>query len=203
SLRDALEDASEASGQQDFVNLAWWWTRRGGKTVEQRGFAKTLEYIGKVLNEQGPFDGILGFSQGGSLATIIAALLEGRDGPSFGIEVNHPPMKFIVLAGAFRAEAPQYEYIYAKPVENTASFHMMGIYDTVVGIEKPRQLLKAFTNPVAFEFEGGHFIPQTPKCIRAMTEFLVPLIPGLQAKPSPDNVIEHPLTPPQETTQAN
>ncbi|KAJ2334666.1 hypothetical protein GGI00_001745 [Coemansia sp. RSA 2681] len=158
-----------------------------------------MEFIGKVLNEQGPFDGILGFSQGGSLAVIIAALLEGREGPSFGIEVSHPPIKFVVLAGAFKAEAPQYQYIYDKPLANTPSLHMMGTYDTVVGIEKPRQVLKMFEDPVVFEFDGGHFIPQTPKCIRTMTEFLVPHVPGLQPKPSADNAPEQPPTPPQET----
>ncbi|KAJ1821231.1 hypothetical protein LPJ60_002746 [Coemansia sp. RSA 2675] len=199
SLRDALEDSSESSGNQDFVNLSWWWTRRGGKTIELRGFTKTMEYIGKILNEQGPFDGILGFSQGGCLAVVIAALLEGRDGPAFGIEVNHPPIKFLVVAGAFETEAPQYQYIYDKPLANTPSMHMMGTYDTVVGIAKPRQLLKMFENPVVFEFDGGHFIPQTPKCVRTMTEFLVPHIPGLQPKPSTDIVPEHPPTPPLES----
>ncbi|KAJ2008599.1 hypothetical protein H4R26_000075 [Coemansia thaxteri] len=178
SLRDALEDKSDSSDE------------KGGKTIELRGFTKTLQYVGKILNEQGPFDGILGFSQGGSLAVIISALLDGRDGPSFGVEVNHPPIKFVVLAGAFMADAPQYQYIYAKPLANVASMHMMGTYDTVVGVEKPRELLKMFTDPVAFEYDGGHYIPQMPKCIRTMTEFLVPLIPGIQQSADSNNASE-------------
>jgi hypothetical protein len=39
-----------------------WWFLKDGERYE--GEKVSFEYIGKVLDEQGPFDGLLGFSQG-------------------------------------------------------------------------------------------------------------------------------------------
>ncbi|KAJ2146568.1 Ovarian cancer-associated protein 2, partial [Coemansia sp. RSA 564] len=71
----------DASIAREFTNLGWWWMRRG-RSFEARGIGKTMDLISKVLTEQGPFDGILGFSQGASLAIVISALLANpSDGP--------------------------------------------------------------------------------------------------------------------------
>lgn len=39
------------------------------------GFDESVEHIHKALVEQGPFDGVMGFSQGGCMAMIVAALV--------------------------------------------------------------------------------------------------------------------------------
>ncbi|KAJ1662229.1 hypothetical protein IW140_006093 [Coemansia sp. RSA 1813] len=168
------------SMHKDFTNLAWWWARKS-KTTEYRGLEKAFAQVGKVLNEQGPFDGILGFSQGACLGIIISALLDSRakDGSGFGIEVNHPPIKFMVLAGAFLLSEPNYQYLYATKL-NIPSFHMSGEYDTVITREEAHAANRIFENPVVFDFVGGHYIPQTPQCNRAMTSFVAPFIPGVQ-----------------------
>ncbi|KAJ1907867.1 hypothetical protein LPJ81_000479 [Coemansia sp. IMI 209127] len=166
----------------DFTNLAWWWARKS-KTTEYRGLEKALRQMGEILNEQGPFDGILGFSQGGCLGIIVSALLAGRtqsDGLGFGMEVNHPPIKFMVLAGPFLLNDPRYQYLYSEKL-NIPSFHMSGEYDTVITREEAHASSDVFVDPVVFDFVGGHYIPQTPQCNRAMASFVAPFIPGVQA----------------------
>ncbi|KAJ2521135.1 hypothetical protein H4217_001587 [Coemansia sp. RSA 1939] len=174
----------------DFKNLAWWWSRKS-KTVEYRGLEQSLEQVGRVLNEQGPFDGILGFSQGACLAIIIAALLGGRaeHGPGFGIEVTHPPIKFLVLAGAFLLSEPGYKYLYAEKI-NVPSFHMSGEYDTVIPRDEARAASSIFESPVLFDFVGGHFIPQTPQCASAMAAFVAPFVPGVLGDSADDSVAD-------------
>lgn len=43
------------------------------------GFDESVEHIFKALVEQGPFDGVMGFSQGGCMAMIVAALVSRPD----------------------------------------------------------------------------------------------------------------------------
>eukprot|EP01066_Platyproteum_vivax_P014079 Platyproteum_vivax@DN6335_c0_g1_i1.p1 len=55
----------------------WWFmdeTTKVYKRVED-----TLERVADMLELQGPFDGILGFSQGGNLANIVSALQQAQD----------------------------------------------------------------------------------------------------------------------------
>ncbi|KAJ1812642.1 hypothetical protein LPJ75_003553 [Coemansia sp. RSA 2598] len=179
SLRFSMQD----EGQQpagEFTNLGWWWWKQTGKKTELRGIGKTMELLATVLEEQGPFDGIMGFSQGASLAILLAQLLHTKqDCLRFPREVSHPPVKFLVLAGAFGVEPEEYQGIYENRLD-TPSLHMMGEYDTVIDIERSRRMAAVFESPVCFEFSGGHFIPQTTECLRVVQRFLAPFIPGIK-----------------------
>lgn len=44
-----------------------------------RGLEEALETVAQALNKLGPFDGILGFSQGAALAALVCALGQGGD----------------------------------------------------------------------------------------------------------------------------
>ncbi|KAJ2158219.1 Ovarian cancer-associated protein 2 [Coemansia sp. RSA 552] len=178
SLHMTTGDLSHGNSASDFTNLAWWWMRRD-RSFEARGIGKSLRMIGKVLAEQGPFDGVLGFSQGAALAIVIAALLQGGQasgGPLSLGDVDHPPFRFMVLAGAFELEVPEYSYLYADRID-IPSLHLAGEYDTVISPERSQQVRSFFVAPELFEFVGGHFIPQSPQCARVMRSFLAPFIP--------------------------
>ncbi|KAJ2078251.1 hypothetical protein H4R24_004618 [Coemansia sp. RSA 988] len=181
SLHMTTGDLEEAEVESEFTNLAWWWMRRG-ESFEARGLGKTLDFIGKVLNEQGPFDGIMGFSQGACLAIVITLLLRGSsaDGPLSLGEVDHPQIKFLILAGAFQLEVPEYGYLYAEKVD-VPSLHITGTYDTVVEPERSQLVQSFFESPEVFEFVGGHFIPQSPKCAKVMRAFLARFVPGIES----------------------
>ncbi|KAJ1882845.1 hypothetical protein H4R99_003344 [Coemansia sp. RSA 1722] len=178
SLRFATQDEN-LQPANDFTNLGWWWWKQTGKNTELRGIGKTMDLLATVLEEQGPFDGIMGFSQGASLAILLAQILHTKnEALQFPREVNHPPIKFLVLAGAFEVEPKEYHGIYENKLD-TPSLHMMGEYDTVIDIERSRKMAAVFKSPVCFEFRGGHFIPQTTECVKVVQEFLAPFIPGI------------------------
>ena len=59
--------------------LGWWFSDVDYFKSTQvsdyvKGFDESLKEVEKVFEEKGPFDGILGFSQGGSMVGLICAL---------------------------------------------------------------------------------------------------------------------------------
>ena len=54
-----------------------WWRRRGDtEPYYYEGMELGLNSLAQTLKEEGPFDGVIGFSQGGSAAGLVASLLE-------------------------------------------------------------------------------------------------------------------------------
>ncbi|OJJ78254.1 hypothetical protein ASPBRDRAFT_114673 [Aspergillus brasiliensis CBS 101740] len=129
-----------------------------------------LETIANVIKTEGPFDGVVGFSQGAAMAAIVAALLEpGReemmkkfqvDGSEFeetgenvkGFEVpsawwenvksvGQPPLKFAVCYSGFRAPGPRYRGFYEGGVK-TPVLHVLGSLDAVVDEGRSRALIE-------------------------------------------------------------
>lgn len=71
-----------AVAEEEEPDAFGWWVRRGeGEPYTYWGMDKGFERIAQALREEGPFDGVLGFSQGASAAAMVASLLEpGRRG---------------------------------------------------------------------------------------------------------------------------
>mmetsp|Transcript_47862 Transcript_47862/g.112999 ORF Transcript_47862/g.112999 Transcript_47862/m.112999 type:complete len:1463 (+) Transcript_47862:116-4504(+) len=73
SASDAAAEA-EDDAAQDGVRKAWFNVRDKDGTVEYEGLHSTVRYVDEYAKHHGPFDGVLGFSQGGCLAAILAAI---------------------------------------------------------------------------------------------------------------------------------
>ena len=60
----------------------WWFSRENDyfksndETDCDKGFDTSLELIEKTFQEAGPFDGVLGFSQGAALASLLCLMRE-------------------------------------------------------------------------------------------------------------------------------
>ena len=54
-----------------FKGPFYGWYIYDEKTKERKGFMKGIAYIINYINEHGPFDGLLGFSQGSIICRII------------------------------------------------------------------------------------------------------------------------------------
>ena len=76
----AAYNAREAIDDQEELD-AWGWWRKDYATGQYIEIEKGLDALASILESQGPFDGVIGFSQGAAAAGILASLLEpGRRG---------------------------------------------------------------------------------------------------------------------------
>lgn len=170
---------------------AWgWWRRKGdAEPYTYAGMERGLARAAEALRAAGPFDGVVGFSQGGALAGMVAALLEpGRreafeaaqprggmrfpdsfeDDSGFITGVVHPPLRFAVSYSGFGAAAnPLYQAFY-EPKIATPMLHFLGSVDTVVEERRSLRLVEACADGGAggrrvVYHPGGHFLPSSQK----------------------------------------
>jgi len=189
----------DAKGENDVYG---WWTKTssidttGKEKVEYTGLEDSFSFLAEVLNTQGPFDGVLGFSQGACCAIMLASLLEvGRKeefkkdtkGIPFplilesGDEVVHRPFKFAVSYSGFRPPPNKGYDAFYKGGLSTPTLHFIGSVDTVVEESKCLELVEACKIPLQGEKEihkvvyhpGGHFVPSSQKqAVGALVAFM-------------------------------
>lgn len=159
------------------------------------GIEAGLDVVGGILREKGPFDGVLGFSQGGALSAMVAALLEPgrrrvfdeahgkRGGMAFpgswvdaggegGLCGGHPPMKFAVVYSGFKAtENKLYRGFYEGGVQ-TPVLHFLGGVDTVVEEARSLRLVEVTGEKELVRHPGGHGIASGRVFVGALVGFM-------------------------------
>lgn len=116
---------------------AWWFaeSREDGQYRKFVKFEETLRYLRNILEKEGPFDGIFGFSQGAACGAILTALVEQPSldpifaAPSENPDVQWPPapFKFAVLSAGFYPLDPRANACFngdTKP--KTPTLHVLG-----------------------------------------------------------------------------
>jgi predicted esterase len=200
--------ASEAPGELD----AWaWWRRKGdGEPYTYEGLETGLARIAEVMKAQGPFDGVVGFSQGGACAAMVASLLEpGRrtafeekqkDGgmrfpESFESDTEgaiHPPLKFAVSYSGFAARGMNPYHAFYEPKIQTPVLHFLGTQDVVVEEARSLALVKACEHAddkYVVYHPGGHFLPSTQKAsVNALIGFIKEVLHGEEGKKEEESV---------------
>ncbi|KAM5181940.1 esterase OVCA2 [Mantella aurantiaca] len=114
------------------------------------GLEQSLQAVAKAFSELGPFNGILGFSQGAALVAMICALKQRQD-PRFQFD-------FAILVAGFKSLSTEHAEFYQQPI-TVPSIHVYGDTDTVIPGEMSQELASYFVNPVLVTHTGGHYIP--------------------------------------------
>ncbi|BFZ58660.1 hypothetical protein PYCC9005_005724 [Savitreella phatthalungensis] len=165
SERARLDQLGNEASEGSF---AWW--RADEEKQEFTGIDKTMSLLKDVLEKQGPFDGAMGFSQGGGLVGMLAPLLEKQGNPL--LDTTHPPLKFAVVFSGFRARFPKYNWIY-EPPSTTPTLHVIGRNDPIVTPDRSRTLVDVNTQPQILEHPGSHFVPSGAPQRNAVVDFVV------------------------------
>lgn len=164
--------------------------------VVYEGIEQGLQSVAECIRAEGPFDGVVGFSQGAAAAAMVASLLEGSVRKeafeanaggmgypsSFLGEVDgfvQGPLKFAVCYSGFRAPGRLYEAFY-EPRIRTRVLHVLGQVDVVVDEVRGMQLVGACEGGKGrvVVHPGGHFVPSQKPWLDAVVGFVKQCMEG-------------------------
>eukprot|EP01035_Chromulina_nebulosa_P024349 gene24349-31688_t len=146
----------------DDVRMKTWFNRSTDGEVDMQSLEETLAMLVDIWDSSCiPFDGCLGFSQGGTLATLIACMPNRFRNLKFCICVGAPNFKGF---GGIPEIVPSY----------VRSLHFAGKSDAVVSIEMSRALAARYaeSNTKFITHEQGHCIPMKAEVMNEIKNFL-------------------------------
>ena len=174
SAPHVIPGAANRSRAENEQERGWWFSRPEksynalDKTEHCIGFEDTLKLIQETFESQGPFDGVMGFSQGAALLSLLCVL---RSDPSNDID-----FKFTIFFAGFKSLVSPHASMYSGHSIDCPSFHTIGSTDAVIPSQSSEELLDMFVKPVAYRHDGGHYVPASPQLRTAITEFITPFM---------------------------
>ncbi|KAF2283922.1 hypothetical protein GH714_017269 [Hevea brasiliensis] len=169
-----LDGPFPAQGKSDvegiFYPPYYEWYQSNQDFTEYRNFEECVAYMEDYMINHGPFDGLLGFSQGAFLSAAVPGMQ--AQGVAF---TRVPKIKFLVIIsgskfGGYKFRQPKLAAnAFSSPIE-CPSLHIIGEKDFLKpgGID----LLESFVNPVVIHHPKGHIIPRLGQSI----VFMIPSI---------------------------
>ncbi|KAJ2810584.1 hypothetical protein H4S07_002585 [Coemansia furcata] len=143
-----------------------WWNRRQEPEHIWTEVQASLELIARTVEEEGPFDGVLGFSQGAGMAVIALAK---------GIKMGG----FAILVAGFLPDMREFAEALKEGPISIPALVVIGETDEIVPAERGRLLAeKAFAQGLAqvLSHEGGHFLPCNAAWRAKYREFLTSVL---------------------------
>ena len=122
------------------------------------GWDKSLELLEGVRMTKGPFDVVLGFSQGAAAAALLAVAWK---------------VPACVTAGGYVARGHPLAAALELGEHPVRTLHAAGANDTLVTETASQELASLFQRPVFFAHDGGHAIPGTDEFRSAFVELLM------------------------------
>jgi len=146
-----------------------WWDPKIPMTADTH--SQLFQYVGDAIKKEGNIDGVLGFSQGASMASLLCST-EAHE------KLQWTP-KVAVLFGGYTDNA--YDLLTLQAImPQVHSLHMYGINDNVVPAKRSQDLAtifkKAQAQVVEYSHGQGHVVPKAPEAVQAIKDFLDPHI---------------------------
>ncbi|XP_053703349.1 esterase OVCA2 [Synchiropus splendidus] len=170
-LRESVPSSScETEEEEDDVR-GWWFSDTQARSFsaqqaceESSGLDESVAAVREAVESQGPFDGVLGFSQGAALVAMLCSLQEQKLEPLFHF-------RFAVLVAGFRSACAAHQRFYSATIR-MPSLHVFGQEDRVIPEAMSRDLLPTFLDPQVLTHAGGHFVPAASAHRQTYQDFL-------------------------------
>lgn len=156
--QSSIEDESVPLEEQP---RAWWRADDQGRYLQ---FDDSIEYLNDELQREtkdnGPFDGVFGFSQGAGFAAILASAFEDPSRyPKLKLPKGQGPLRFCIAVSGFRARDDSLSKLYPSQGIRTPILHVLGRADQIVDEDRAQTLVQAAANSRVEYHESGHVIP--------------------------------------------
>lgn len=165
------ENGSGPAHGPDEDPKGWWFSDVQARSFnaqqqceESLGLDDSMTVVREAVKAQGPFDGILGFSQGAAFVPMLCSLQERKLEPEFNF-------RFAILVAGFRSACTQHQVFYDATLQ-IPSLHVFGLEDRIIPDNMSRDLLSSFQDPVVLTHPGGHFVPAASAHRQTYQDFL-------------------------------
>ena len=160
---DAPHHLPTAAGQMVAMRV-WWQT--DADAVPYCGWPASLEALRAFWRRHGPFDGALGFSQGGAVACLMAGLAHATPG-------EFPGLRFVVVAGSPAPDLTYFPDVDLRGPLPCPSLHFVGRADAAVPPAESAALAETwFARAQVHRHEQGHVFPTRGPDVAAVQAFL-------------------------------
>lgn len=156
------------------------------------GLHKSLAVLAAVLGAQGPFDGVIAFSQGTVVGAMVASLLQGvtrysayesalrqssdiLEYPEAYLDISHPPFKFAIFYASRVGMGAYSDWLYRFPLIETPFCHFFGQLDPMVSHEERDEVTAKLCGAEGSRMVihvGGHFVPTDNNSIDHASRFV-------------------------------
>ncbi|KAK3331356.1 serine hydrolase-domain-containing protein [Apodospora peruviana] len=181
---------------------SWAWFRKdeasGNYRLLEEGMMKLAEVIsssltqdvqdgdvvvatGEESEEEATIDGVIGFSQGGSMAAMLASAMEiperevGTEHEGWVKKVREAnrtkALKFAVIYSGFYAVPADLAWLW-EPKVKTPTLHFIGSLDTVVDESRSQGLVERCQDPLVVVHPGGHYVPVNKEWVMPLVGFI-------------------------------
>lgn len=158
-------------------------TRSWSRQLDESSWHKSLQSIAKAFQTEGPFDGVLGFSQGAAMAAALCRLQlhEERKAPLDLVKFH-----FVCLfsgftpAHGFNVGGEEVDKVgTTSPFSCFPSLHVCGASDEIITSRRSKSLAADYfglgadnSNAVFLEHTGGHLVPSDKHIRDGFQDFL-------------------------------
>ncbi|KAI9219240.1 serine hydrolase FSH [Blastocladiella britannica] len=155
---------TEAEASSDEGQLAWWTRDHESNAASPAiGIGASLALLNAHIRDHGPYDGVLGFSQGAAMAAVLAMEREQQH--------TDAPMFYLLVSG-FVPRDPAILTQFAVSACTAPSMHIWGTADEWVPPAWSRGLANSFTTAEVFEHAGAHFVPSDGDARKAIAAWI-------------------------------
>ncbi|XP_059289613.1 dihydrofolate reductase-like [Lycium ferocissimum] len=129
------------------------WFQYNEDFTEYQNLEQCISHLCEYITSKGPFDGLLGFSQGATLSALLLGYMEQGK-----ILKEHPPMKLFVSISGAKFRDPSISNVAYKDIIKAKSVHFIGEKDW---LKLPSQeLTTTFEKPLIIRHPQGHTVPR-------------------------------------------
>lgn len=146
-----------AGGKSDIEDIFpppyFEWFQFNKDFTEYINLEECITFLCDYMIQNGPFDGLLGFSQGATLSALLVGYqAQGK------VLKDHPPINFMVSVSGSKFRDPKIcDVAYKEPIK-VQSLHFIGEKDW---LKLPsEELASAFDNPTIIQHSQGHTVPR-------------------------------------------
>ncbi|SMN22089.1 similar to Saccharomyces cerevisiae YOR280C FSH3 Putative serine hydrolase [Maudiozyma saulgeensis] len=131
----------------------------------------TINFLHDYVCENGPFEGVVGFSQGAGVAGYLMTDFNGLLGLT---SEEQPTLKFFMSFSGFRFVPETYQEQYNNHIIAIPSLHVKGELDTVTEPWKIESLYNSCLEDsrTILMHGGGHFVPNARGFVKKVVDWL-------------------------------